>query len=282
MPLVDNLTQLAASVTKFAATASMTLVPAVPEHALGPEVCLGPETVDLPGFLALAHKLGGGVLYLRAAPFDPADDEHEVDEPPAHLAKCKGQIGQISVAFAANGLVHYWEHRTAWYAEWQHTAQQQSPRIDFLHLGQAPERLSPEERARLAAELTDTLLANPEFRAARGGARQRVAQLAIPPGTDQPDSWEAIRNACNRAEELGTLQYGQLADRLDELAVELLASPEYQQTSSASARKRIAERFLISRADGLSGPTYVREELYARAQQLAKASKTGKGSGGLF
>jgi hypothetical protein len=88
--LVDNLTQFAASVAEFAATASMMLVPAIPEHALGPEVCLGPDMVDLPGFLALAHKLGGGVLYLRAAPFDPADDEHEVDGPPAHLAKRRG------------------------------------------------------------------------------------------------------------------------------------------------------------------------------------------------
>jgi hypothetical protein len=75
-------------------------------------------------------------------------------------------------------------------------------------------------------------------------------------------------------------RYDQLEEQLGDLAAELLASPAYQQASSAAARKRAAERFLILRADGFSAPEPLyREELHARAQQLAKAAK---GSSGLF
>jgi hypothetical protein len=68
---MDDLVKLAAAVAEFAAGAALTVVPAVPGREWGPEVCLGPDTLDLPGFLSLAHKLGGGVLYLRAVPLRP-------------------------------------------------------------------------------------------------------------------------------------------------------------------------------------------------------------------
>lgn len=53
----------------------MTLVPAVPDTDLGPEVRLGPDTLDLPAFLEISRQHGSGLLYLQAAPFAPADDE---------------------------------------------------------------------------------------------------------------------------------------------------------------------------------------------------------------
>jgi len=68
---MEDLAELAALATRIAAREHLTVVPAVPQHDYGPEVCLGPDEIDLPGFLELADKLGGGVLYLRAAPFDP-------------------------------------------------------------------------------------------------------------------------------------------------------------------------------------------------------------------
>ena len=85
---------------------------------------------------------------------------------------------------------------------------------------------------------------------------------------------------CDRALQMARERYDQLEEQLGDLAAELLASPAYQQASSAAARKRAAERFLILRADGFSAPEPLyREELHARAQQLAKAAK---GSSGLF
>jgi len=120
---MEDLAEMTALATGFAAREHLTIVPAVPQHDYGPEVCLGPGEMDLPGFLELAGRLGGGVLYLQAAPFNPdAAAGDRPDDPPAHLLRRKGQTGQVSVAFAANGLVHFWEYETAWFAEWQELA----------------------------------------------------------------------------------------------------------------------------------------------------------------
>jgi hypothetical protein len=59
---MEDLAELAASVAGFAAREQLTIVPAVPEHDYGPEVCLGPAALDLAGFLELARQLGGRVL----------------------------------------------------------------------------------------------------------------------------------------------------------------------------------------------------------------------------
>ena len=158
---------------------------AAPEHELGPEVCPWAHAVGLPGFLALAGKLGGGVLYLRAVPFDPGSGDDPREDPPAHLAQHQGKVGQVSIAFAANGLVHFWEHQTAWHREWQELADSPPTRPGF-HNGDKPERLSAEERARVASELADTILADPRFRPPRALPRTGSPGLAIPKDTD---SW---------------------------------------------------------------------------------------------
>ena len=55
---------------------------------------------------------------------------------------------------------------------------------------------------------------------------------------------------------------------LDELAAELLASPDYQKASSSDARKRAAERFLMPYLDGFRPTPLICNELYARAQHV--------------
>lgn len=272
---MEDLAELAAAVTQFSAGAALTLVPAVPEHDRGPEVCLGPETIDLPGFLAIARKIGGGVLYLQAVPFDPgADEEALQDDAVAHLLSRKGETGEIIVAFAANGIVHFWEQSTAWYLEWQGAADPEDVRE-----GQDG-RLGDDDRARVAGELADTIVADARFRAAQPSQRPRMAQLAIPPGTDQWAGYDAARLACDRAEEMAQQQYGpdsRIRARLDELAAEFLASGEYRAVSSAAARKEATVAFLTSRADGFRPPPVIRDELYARVQDLAKTAKGDKG-----
>jgi len=191
---VDDLAQLAAVVTDFAAANNLTIVPAVPEHDCGPEVCLGPDVLDLPGFLALAGKLGRGVLYLRAVPFDPGSGDGPPEDPPEHLTKRTGQTSQVSVAFVVNGLVHFWEHQAPWYQEWQELTDRQTLRRGHgLDDEDEPERLTAEERARLASEPAGTILADPRFRAAPRGDRQRLARLAIPKDTDSWVGYDAAR-----------------------------------------------------------------------------------------
>jgi hypothetical protein len=280
VPGMEDLVKLAASVTAFAAREHLAVVPAVPQHDYGPEVCLGPEELDLPGFLDLAGKLGGGVLYLRAAPFDPASDEDQPDSPPERLVKCKGQTGQVSVAFAANGVVHFWEQSAAWYLEWQQLADRAPQRHVGMDEDDEEWRREAEERARLETELADKMLADPEFRDASRDGRQLAARKVIPRGTGDGVFWGAFRQAVERAGQMTEERYGQLQDRMEDLAAELLASPAYQQASSPGVRKKVAERFLIPHADGFFPPPRFREELYARAQRLAKARRAS--GGGLF
>jgi hypothetical protein len=268
-----DLAELASLATRFAAREHLTIVPAVPEHGCGPEVSLGPDELGLSGFLELAGKLGGGVLYLRAAPFDPdaVDGGDQQDESTAHLIAHKGQTGQVSVAFAANGLVHFWEHRTAWYLEWEELA-------DGIMTGAGRYEA---ERARLVGELADAIVADPKFRAARVTDRWDLSGKAIPAGTDSWVGRDARRQACTRTYQMAQERYDQLEDQLDDLAAELLASPACQQASSADARKNAAARFLIPRADGFSPPTsLIPNELHARAQKLAKAARAS--ASGLF
>lgn len=272
----DDLASLATEVTDFAAGKDLIIVPAVPEHGYGPEVTLGPEDLDLARFLDLAFKIGDGVIYLRATPFAPGTGDWPPDDDTrARLAKHQGRTGEVCIAFASkgHGLLHFWEQRTAWHQEWLDIAHGTTDLISS-HPDDA-QRLSPEEQDRLAAELAEAILADSSFRGASRGDRQRRARLAIPHGTDGMASWDAVRRACDQAQQLADDAYAQVSDQLDDLAVELLADPAYRQSSSAAARKRAAELFLIPRASGFSPPPLIRDELYARAQRLAKSHASG-------
>lgn len=275
-----DLAGLAALVAEYADRECLTIIPAAPQHDYGREVLLGPADLELPEFLTLAARLGGGVLYLRAVPFDPDDGDDPPADPPEHLIRHKGQTGEITAAFAVNGIVHFWEHRAAWYAEWQTLTD--PPTLGRRDDEDQADALSPGERDQLAAELADAILADPRFRAARGrGDRIRIGHLAIPPGTDERvGRYDVVYLACDRAEELTQERYEQIMPRFDDLAAELLASEAFQQASSAAVRKQVAERFLIPHADGFGPPAWARDELYARAQRLAKERRGS--AGGLF
>jgi hypothetical protein len=196
--MANDLGGLAAAVAEFAGGHDMTIVPAVPGRDPGRAVSLHPRILDLHAFLELARKLGDGALYVRTEKFGLDPETGEPDEVPARLARRKGQVCELSVAFASagHGLVHF---------------------------------------------------------------------------------WDAAERARERAEELSDQAYRSVQGQLDDLAAEFLASPGWQQAASAGARKKAAEQFLVSKADGFFPPAFVRDELYAKAQRLFKSS-----GGGLF
>lgn len=72
---------------------------------------LDPGILDLHGFLELARKLGDGALYVRTEKFGLDPETGEPEEVPARLARRKGQVCELSVAFASagHGLLHFWE-----------------------------------------------------------------------------------------------------------------------------------------------------------------------------
>jgi hypothetical protein len=157
--------------------------------------------------------------------FDPAAaDGDQPEDPPARLLSHKGQAGRISVAFAANGLVHFWEHHTAWFAEWEELADLTVTRPGTGE-DDGTEALSPEERAQLVTELADAILADPQFRCAPRGDKLRTAQRLTPEGASKWVGWDAAREACERVNDMTQERYDQLEDQLDDLAAELQASP---------------------------------------------------------
>lgn len=159
----------------------------------------------------------------------------------------------------------------AGFLEWQHPSERRPPSRLPSPTDDGRPVLSQEDRERIVAEGVTTLLASPEFRAARGSARQRVGRLALQANFPDDLEWQAIREATDQADELAGTRYEALGNRLDELAAELMADPEYLARSSAAARKQVAARFLIARADGLSGPAYVRDELHSKAMALLRS-----------
>jgi hypothetical protein len=263
---VDDLTGLRSAVAAFAEQHSLVVVPAVPAHDIGPEVQLHPDALDLPGFLDVARQLDARALYVQTETFDP--DSDEVTDPPPKLLKHRGNPCTIEVAFVAGGVVHFWEYTATWYIEWEDLVQAQAP-DDEVH--DEPRWLSDADRERLAAPAVESLLATPEFRAAKLGARQRFAQSHLPADLDERVRWEVVRAACDRADELTTQRYADIDEQYDDLAAQLLKDPAYQRAGSVGVRKQAAERFLTAWADGFMPPALVRDELYARAQRLAKA-----------
>lgn len=272
--MANDLGGLADAVTKFADGHDMTIVPAIPGRDSGRTVGLDPGVLDLHGFLELARKLGDGALYVRTETFGMDPETGEPEEMPARLARRKGQVCELSVAFASagHGLLHFWEQAEPWYQEFL-----DSQDAELLHDVDEERRINDEERDRLAAEMAGVILADREFRASSPGIRRRRAQMLVPEGTDRHVGWDAAERARERAEELSDGAYRTIQGQLDDLAADFLASTGWQQAASAGARKKAAEQFLISKADGFLPPPFIRDELYAKAQRLFKSS-----GGGLF
>ncbi|SCL43855.1 hypothetical protein GA0070606_0046 [Micromonospora citrea] len=269
---MDDVSSLRSSATAFAEQHAMTVVPAVPLHDLGPEVQLDAEVIDLPGFLALAQRMGAPALYLEVDPFDP--DPALVADPPRHLLARRGQLHGIEMAFVAGGVVHFWEHTASWYTEWEDLVDASRAAVRDEDVDDdRPRWLTESERAELAEPAVQALLAMPEFRVEKpGGGRYRFAQQHLPADIDERITHTAVRLACDRADELTRQRYADIDDHYEQLAADLLADSTYQRAGSAAARKQAAERFLTIWAGGWAPPTVAREELYARAQRLAKTA----------
>jgi hypothetical protein len=249
----------------------MVLIPAAPDPDYGSSVHLDPEVLDLDGFLALAGKLGVAVLYLEATPFTGESPELESDELPDHLARRKGQIGVATVAFPANGLVHFWVQRTPWYREWEHLLAEADGGLYGHGREDDADQLDDEARESLTSEWVQKLLNMPEFRAAKAGARRRVAQLHVPSEVQRQCGWRLIDDACEQAQVMAEQRYDtEIKPRLAELGAELAVTAEWRQVSSAAGRREVAEKFLINHADGYSPPkTVFRDELYGHAKRHA-------------
>jgi hypothetical protein len=80
VPDMEDLTELAASVTGFAAAETSTIVPAVPQHDCGPEVCLGPCHTATPRGHPSFPPWAAGIPPVAAGKL-PARPDHRITVP---------------------------------------------------------------------------------------------------------------------------------------------------------------------------------------------------------
>lgn len=270
VPVMDDLGSLADEISRFAAEHEMAVIPVIPGIESSPTVLLGPHNLGLAAFLGLAGRLGDGALYVRAEVVgtDPETGEPD-DDLPGELARHKGQTCDVAVAFASgHGVIHVWLDTAPWWREWLDSQ-------ETVDTGDTGGQARQEERERAERELADVILADREYRASGPSARRRRGQLLIPAGTDHYTGFGAADLARRRAEELSEQAYRPVKEHLESLAAEFLASPGWREAASAAARKKAAESFLSSRADGWCPPSFIRDELYAQAQRLAKSGGPG-------
>jgi hypothetical protein len=291
-----DIDQLAAQVRQIASSLQLVVVPAMPLHSSGTGlvVLLDDDDMSAADFCALASAADAKLLYLRAESFD-AENEQELDieendrtEPGekarAQLADLRrdaerfnGRIGQLEVAFAIGGVLHYWAAAAEWYDNLM-------DRVAELFPGEGleVEHLSDAESQALVERLTGELAAMPAFRAASTAAqRQRVAraqnaEIAALYEDPRPGyrmtAVRALREATDIAEADAERIYREMESNLPELAAELAATPQYGNAGTAGARKQRARDFLIENTGGYP-PTTRFFELFLDTSPIQKAKR---------
>jgi hypothetical protein len=178
------------------------------------------------------------------------------------------------VAFAsAHGIVHVWSCTAPWWREWL-----ESQDAEITAGADEEIRARQEERDRSERELADVILADAGFRAAGDRARRRIARLLIPDGTDHVTGTVAAETARQEAADLTEDAYRVFWEQPEAFAADFLASPEWQRSLSAKARKEVAAvEFLTRRVDGWRPTTLICAELYTQATKLPRSAEDDAG-----
>ncbi|MDP9850304.1 hypothetical protein [Streptosporangium lutulentum] len=292
----DELSPLAQRAVDLAGDRGVRMVPVVPIARQGAEVYLEPEDMDLEELLDLVVAAGQKLAYIEPSPFDIADvvelaeDDllgEELD--PAlraqitklrkSAARFNGWPISLEVAFMYQGVVHRWVADAPWYEQLRTEVAAVVPAEDE----DDPEPQLPEaERAAIVERLTQELLARAEFRAAGTESnRRRVARIYLAsPECDQGPfdelptflTYDAIRQAMDRAMTAEQHHYASVEQRIPELAQQIAADSTYRAARTAAARKHRLRDHLIAQADGYPPPTRVLD-------LLLDALATGRASG---
>lgn len=270
---MDDLDALSVGIREFAEENGMVTIPVIPGSESAPAVRLEPRDMLLPEFLGLARQLGDQAIYVRTefAGTDPETGEPE--DLPGKLARRKGKVCDIAVAFAsARGILHVWSCIASWWQEWLDSQ-------DAEITGAADEDAwaRQEEHDQADRELAAVIVADAQFRAGNDRARRRRALQLIRDSAD-PGRTGAVDVAFREAADLTEDAYCPFWEHPGAFAAEFLTSPEWRLYQSPKARREVAAvEFLTSRADGWRPTGLVCEELYAQATKRPQAA-----SGSLF
>ncbi len=243
----------------------------------GPDVDVGREEMPLTAFVRAAHQAGARILYRITREFDleefsaslPDDGDEEARAARARLLRQarrhKGEVTEVEVAFACDGVLHRWSTTPSWYDRLRDDA-------DTARASAHGERNDPVdrgEREALVQRLAAELAAMPAFR--RRGSTEHGARAAayehaeMIPLLDRPDAdWTAdgiLRRARTRVDTETERRYEALTARLPELAEELAADERFLAFTRVADRRDHASEFLAERNDGYRPPVRIRDRL---------------------
>ncbi|WP_016698128.1 hypothetical protein [Actinoalloteichus spitiensis] len=274
-----ELTGLARAALQRARALGLTVVDELPEGG-GWTVRLPDESYDATRVVELAAGLDTGLLYVSMWAFDPDDvEEFGPASPPADdgvatvqrvMRRFDGVLYQFDIAFVHRGVLHRWTYQEPFYALFRQALAAVSPAAPVAgHEAATGDAVNAEEVRRLAA----VLLALPAFRAAGTDVRRaRVARrepelrgMLSQPGLPSRTAREAIQQATDTALQAAEDHHERLARSLPALAAELADDPRFREAGNATLRRKVADDFLVERADGYRCPVWLREKLLSTA-----------------
>jgi hypothetical protein len=233
--------------------------------------------------VTVAAAAGARLLYLRRVVLDQetvsrvledVDVAAERTKAGKALARVTGWIGRIEVGFAHHGVLHLWETSVPWHDI-----------LDELATSTArASRWDPEPDDHNAfgeekiAELAGQVATSQEFRRARWGEREAVAEklpvLAALKKDPKAPRW-TVSSVIRKANDMLRLQADDRATALearkDELAAALAADPEFGAIRTADARLRFTKTWMCDHhSDGLVIEDWLLKELVKVAADIRK------------
>jgi hypothetical protein len=284
----DRLAALVAEVTETVEGQGMRVLPArVDGDTL---VTLDAEALTAGQVLAVAGAAGAAFIYLHrdlldrdaiAAAVERADLPVQCPERDRFLqalSRAAGWTGLIELAFAHAGVLHVWETAAPWHPalEGITTAGGRSF-AGYLREGDDANRSSPQEIATLAQRVA----ALPEFRRATRRPDRAIAAHRLPEvaALNDKDRWQAD-SVIRRAEELLRTEAATwvevLKPRTAELAATLAADPAFREVSTADARQRFTDDWLLSHSNGVRLEGWFVREIASKAHRVAKTVQAGQ------
>ncbi|NIH84700.1 hypothetical protein [Amycolatopsis granulosa] len=301
---LEDLADAAAALRKSDGDALKTLVSQVMENAsqLGLRtlparvdsdivVTFDAEAMTAQDVVAAAGAVKAGLLYLNRDLVDRESVETAVegaglpdtcperDQFLQALRRAEGWTSLVELGFAHQGVLHVWETAAPWHflLDAITTAGQGAGRYLPPVSYQDPDRLSPEDSEALAQRVA----ALPEFRRAGRRADRNTAAEQLPEMAELSvkSGWQA-GSVVRRAEELLRTELvtciGALKPRTAELAALLAADPAFRQVSTALARQRFADEWLLAHSDGLRLESWFVKEIAVQAHRAVKGDPAGQ------
>ncbi|MCL9762970.1 hypothetical protein [Frankia sp. AiPa1] len=243
----------------------------------GADVDVGLDEMPLADFVRVAHRAGVRLLYRVAPEFDlkefdeslPESVEEERQAERARLVRRarrhSGEIVEVEVAFAHEGVLHRWSITPSWYDSLIAEA-------GSLRAPASGDRSRPADRGErevLEERLAGELAAMPSFRrrastdhAARAAAYDHAEMVSLLDGPD-PD-WTVhhiLRRARARVDMDAERLYHELTESLPQLAAELAVDEQFLASTRIVDRRNRAEDFLTEKYEGYRAPARFRDRL---------------------